>query len=295
MAVATLGSWPPACMSPQSKASPASPPWRSGVLEQLSRRVERVAVYRPVVRRTRRRTTSSTCSWPTTPSPVLRRMRGRDLRRAPPMTRTPRSTASSIATTRWPRRPTPCWWWAATTPTWARPPSSPSTSASRPTSARPCFWSSTPTGSSPEAVRTAADSRSPSCAPATAPCSPSSPTVPTRGIADVVAALAGLDVPAFAIPDEPLLSAPSVGRPDGRLRGRSGQRRGAAAGPGGDRRGGRGDDAAACPGPALRRGRRRHSGRPPEVVLGVLTAHASATFPQISGIVLNGGFPLPPR
>ena len=29
-----------------------------------------------------------------------------------------------------------------------------------------------------------------------------------------------------------------------------------------------------------------------EVLLGVLTAHASATFPSISGIVLNGGFPL---
>src|SRR3954454_16790406 len=31
----------------------------------------------------------------------------------------------------------------------------------------------------------------------------------------------------------------------------------------------------------------------PEVVLGVLTAHASVNVPQISGIVLNGGFPLP--
>ncbi|MBT2499038.1 phosphate acetyltransferase [Agromyces sp. ISL-38] len=29
-----------------------------------------------------------------------------------------------------------------------------------------------------------------------------------------------------------------------------------------------------------------------EVLIGVLTAHASATFPSISGIVLNGGFPL---
>ena len=28
----------------------------------------------------------------------------------------------------------------------------------------------------------------------------------------------------------------------------------------------------------------------PEVVLGVLTAHVSANFPQIAGIVLNGGF-----
>ncbi len=31
----------------------------------------------------------------------------------------------------------------------------------------------------------------------------------------------------------------------------------------------------------------------PEVVLGVLTAHVSANFPQISGIVLNGGLALP--
>ncbi|WP_350347472.1 phosphate acetyltransferase [Agromyces sp. G08B096] len=30
-----------------------------------------------------------------------------------------------------------------------------------------------------------------------------------------------------------------------------------------------------------------------EVLLGVLTAHASATFPSISGIILNGGFPTP--
>ena len=30
-----------------------------------------------------------------------------------------------------------------------------------------------------------------------------------------------------------------------------------------------------------------------EAPLGVLTAHASATFPSISGIVLNGGFPPP--
>ena len=31
----------------------------------------------------------------------------------------------------------------------------------------------------------------------------------------------------------------------------------------------------------------------PEIVLGVLTAHVSANFPQMSGIVLNGGLPLP--
>ena len=34
---------------------------------------------------------------------------------------------------------------------------------------------------------------------------------------------------------------------------------------------------------------RSHVGDRPEVVLGVLMAHASPTFPQISAIVLNGG------
>ncbi len=33
----------------------------------------------------------------------------------------------------------------------------------------------------------------------------------------------------------------------------------------------------------------------PEIVLGVLTAHQSASFPQISGIVLSGGLDLPPQ
>jgi len=33
----------------------------------------------------------------------------------------------------------------------------------------------------------------------------------------------------------------------------------------------------------------------PDVVLGVLMAHLSAAFPQVSGIVLNGGFALPPQ
>ncbi|MEU4191874.1 phosphate acetyltransferase [Kribbella sp. NPDC026611] len=37
------------------------------------------------------------------------------------------------------------------------------------------------------------------------------------------------------------------------------------------------------------------AGDRPEVVLGVLTAHASLGFPQISAIVLNGGFTLPPQ
>ena len=37
------------------------------------------------------------------------------------------------------------------------------------------------------------------------------------------------------------------------------------------------------------------AGDRPEVVLGVLTAHVSANFPQMSGIVLNGGIPLAPQ
>jgi phosphate acetyltransferase len=103
----------------------------------------------------------------------------------------------------------------------------------------------------------------------------------------------GVDgVPAYAIPEEPLLSAPSVG-----------------------------DLMVACDG-VLLSGDESLLGREatglvvaamtlpnvldrlfegavvitpgdrPEIVLGVLTAHVSATFPQISGIVLNGGIPL---
>ena len=37
------------------------------------------------------------------------------------------------------------------------------------------------------------------------------------------------------------------------------------------------------------------AGDRPEVVLGVLMAHVSANFPQVSGIVLNGGIELPPQ
>ena len=108
--------------------------------------------------------------------------------------------------------------------------------------------------------------------------------------ADVVDALAELGVPVYAIPDEPLLSAPSVA-----------------------------DLMAACEGTLVSGDESLLAqeatgvlvaamtmphvldrlfdgavvvtpGDRPEVVLGVLTAHASANFPQISGIVLNGGF-----
>jgi phosphate acetyltransferase len=112
---------------------------------------------------------------------------------------------------------------------------------------------------------------------------------------EVLTALAALPAPAFALPDEPLLYAPSVG-----------------------------DMMLACEG-TLVSGEERllareatgvviaamtlpnvldrlfdgavvvAAGDRPEVVLGVLTAHVSANFPQMSGIVLNGGIPLAPQ
>ncbi len=117
---------------------------------------------------------------------------------------------------------------------------------------------------------------------------------PTGGDLDaVVKSLDGLGVPAFALPDEPLLSAPSVS-----------------------------DLMAACDGTLVSGEESLLSqettgivvaamtlphvldrlfdgavvvtpGDRPEVVLGVLTAQVSANFPQMAGIVLNGGFDLP--
>jgi len=110
---------------------------------------------------------------------------------------------------------------------------------------------------------------------------------------EYAAALARQDVPVFAIPERPLLNAPSVG-----------------------------DLMAACGGMLLRGDEdllAREApeiviaamtlphvldrlsegalvvtpGDRPEIVLGVLTAHVSASFPQVSGIVLNGGLELP--
>ena len=109
----------------------------------------------------------------------------------------------------------------------------------------------------------------------------------------VVKALDGHGVPAFALPEEPLLSAPSVA-----------------------------DLMAACDGTLVSGEESLLSqestgivvaamtlphvldrlfegavvvtpGDRPEVVLGVLTAQVSANFPQMAGIVLNGGFELP--
>ena len=111
----------------------------------------------------------------------------------------------------------------------------------------------------------------------------------------MLAALAGYDVPAFALPEEPLLNAPSVGDMmlacEGTLV--SGEERLLAQEATGvvvaamtlpnvlDRL----FDGAVVVAPGDR----------PEVVLGVLTAQVSANFPQMSGIVLNGGIPLAPQ
>ncbi|WP_427893356.1 phosphate acetyltransferase [Kribbella sp. GL6] len=111
--------------------------------------------------------------------------------------------------------------------------------------------------------------------------------------AALVAALEGIGAPAFAVPEEPLLNQPSVADLlppiDGRLLSGDPQLltrevtglmiagmtmpnvldrlfEGAVVVTAGDR---------------------------PEVVLGVVMAHASRTFPQIAAIVLNGGFELP--
>jgi phosphate acetyltransferase len=117
--------------------------------------------------------------------------------------------------------------------------------------------------------------------------------VDAAGVAEDVDALSSEDVPAFAIPEEPLLGFPSVadliGSVDGTLAS--------------------GDEAllsrevtglvvAAMTMPNVLDRLFEGAvvvtpGDRPEVVLGVLMAHTSPTFPQVSGIVLNGGLPLP--
>src|SRR5215213_1826717 len=112
---------------------------------------------------------------------------------------------------------------------------------------------------------------------------------------DVVKALEGHQVPAFAIREEPLLSAPSVADLMRACHGRlvSGEESLLSQEATGvmvaamtlphvlDRL----FDGAVVVTPGDR----------PEVVLGVLTAQVSANFPQMAGIVLNGGFDLPPQ
>jgi phosphate acetyltransferase len=113
------------------------------------------------------------------------------------------------------------------------------------------------------------------------------------GLAEAVSALTGTGVPAFALPEEPVLSQPTVAdllpAVSGRLLS--------------------GDPALltrevtglVVAGMTMPNVLDRLSdgvavvtaGDRPEVVLGVLMAHASLNFPQISAVVLNGGFTLP--
>jgi phosphate acetyltransferase len=117
--------------------------------------------------------------------------------------------------------------------------------------------------------------------------------VDAEDVAKDIEALCTEDVPAYAIPEEPLLSAPSVGdllaAVDGTL-------------VSGDEtllnREVTGLVVAAMTMPNVLDRLVEGAvvvtpGDRPEVVLGVLMAHTSPTFPQISGIVLNGGLALP--
>ncbi len=112
-------------------------------------------------------------------------------------------------------------------------------------------------------------------------------------LASTVAALAGGDVPAYAIPEEPLLSAPAVAdlmtAVDGQL---------LSGDPGLLSREVTGLVIAGMTMPNVLD--RLFEGAAvitaadrPEVVVGVLMAHASQNFPQVSSIFLNGGFALP--
>jgi len=112
-------------------------------------------------------------------------------------------------------------------------------------------------------------------------------------LTSTVAALAGGDVPAYAIPEEPLLSAPAVAdlmtAVDGQL---------LSGDPGLLSREVTGLVIAGMTMPNVLD--RLFEGAAvitaadrPEVVVGVLMAHASQNFPQVSAIFLNGGFALP--
>ena len=216
----------------------------------------------------RRRCPRRTTSAPASPTPTCT---GTLMRRSP---------RSWSAITCWPSRPTSWWWWEATTPTSARRPSSPSTPALRPTWATPVMLVLNAHGKSPEELTATADV---AAAELNANLGSLFAVVANRadpaGRDEALAAIAGYDVPAFALPDEPLLYRTLGRRHDGCLRRHADQWRGASAGAGGHRRDGRGDDAAERAGPAVRRGRVVAPGDRPEVVLGVLTAHVSRELP----------------
>ncbi|WP_243057708.1 phosphate acetyltransferase [Nocardioides sp. SR21] len=111
----------------------------------------------------------------------------------------------------------------------------------------------------------------------------------------VVAALSRPGVPAYALPEVPLLSAPTladmVPAVDGRL---------VSGDPALLDREAMGVVVAGMTMPnvldRLFEGAAVvTAGDRPEVVLGVLMAHHSASFPQVTGIILNGGIELPPQ
>lgn len=111
----------------------------------------------------------------------------------------------------------------------------------------------------------------------------------------VVAALSRPGVPAYALPEVPLLSAPSLADMvpviDGRL---------VSGDPALLDREAMGVVVAGMTMPnvldRLFEGAAVvTAGDRPEVVLGVLMAHHSASFPQVTGIILNGGIDLPPQ
>ena len=126
-----------------------------GLHQLLSRRIERLGVFRPVVGAAARTTRCCSALRAVGTGAARRRglgrrrLRGRARRRA-----RARSRRSSPASTRSARSATACWWWARTSPAWARPASSPSTAAWRSTSACRCC------ASSPATRRTAAEVRS---------------------------------------------------------------------------------------------------------------------------------------
>jgi phosphate acetyltransferase len=111
--------------------------------------------------------------------------------------------------------------------------------------------------------------------------------------ATITKALSTDDVPVFVIPDEPILSAPSVGElrkaVDGRLVSGDASLLGREV---------TGMVVAGMTMPnvldrLIEGGIVVVAGDRPEVVLGVLMANASPNFPQVSGIVLNGGLEMP--
>ena len=156
----------------------------------------------------------------------VRRVRRRDLRRRARRPGRGAGPHRRRATTRSPSRATPWWSSAATTPTSARRRSSPSTPGSPPTSARRCCSCSTAT-----AAASTSCARQPTMAQAELTANHGTlfaiiaNRVDPRPPSGRAAALAADGVPAFALPEQPLLSAPSVGDLMAACDGTPGQRR----------------------------------------------------------------------